>query len=130
MGISTNAYLVYGLSFDDGEIEAEALADHIGYEFPEGDDSMYDLEKPLQKLGLEVTSHCSSNYPMHIIGCGGRLYRNQSSCRTGQRQDGTRHVGADQGVPGGHEDFGFSGIHHFGDEFGWDDIGHSGLPES
>ncbi len=43
-----------------------------------------------------------------------------------QRQDGAGHVGADQGVAGGHENFGFTGIDHFGDEFGRRQIGHGG----
>ena len=32
-------------------------------------------------------------------------------------EDGAGHIGPDHGIPGGHEDFGFSGIHHLGDEF-------------
>ena len=34
-----------------------------------------------------------------------------------QREDRAGHIGADHRVPGRHEDFGFSGIHHLGDEF-------------
>ena len=41
-----------------------------------------------------------------------------------QRQDGAGHVGADHRVPGRHEDLGFTGVDHLGDEFCGREIGH------
>jgi hypothetical protein len=34
-----------------------------------------------------------------------------------QGKDGASHVRTDDGVPSGHEDFGFTCVDHFGDEF-------------
>jgi hypothetical protein len=45
----------------------------------------------------------------------------------GERQDGAGHVGADQRIAGGHEDFRFTGIDHLGDEFGGCQVGHGGF---
>ena len=41
-----------------------------------------------------------------------------------QRQDGTTHVRADEGVAGGHQHLGFTGIDHLGHELGGGEIGH------
>ncbi|MGY3360690.1 hypothetical protein ACVWZK_007353 [Bradyrhizobium sp. GM0.4] len=48
--------------------------------------------------------------------------RDGEPCR--ERQDGAGHVGADDGIPGGHEDFGLARIHHLGDEFRRREIRH------
>ena len=45
----------------------------------------------------------------------------------GKRQDGAGHVGANQGIAGGHENFRFASVNHFGDEFGGCQIGHGGF---
>ena len=42
----------------------------------------------------------------------------------GEGEDGAGHVGADQGVAGGHQQLGFAGVHHLGDELGGGEVGH------
>jgi hypothetical protein len=42
----------------------------------------------------------------------------------GQRQDGAGHVGTNQGIAGRHQQFGFPGVDHLGDEFSGCEIGH------
>ena len=56
------------------------------------------------------------------------LYGNGDGESRGERQDGAGHVGADQRIAGGHEDFRFTGVDHLGDEFCWRDIGHEFFP--
>jgi len=86
MGVSTNGILVYGLSFDEGELNHSKLAKFLGYESPQGeaDDADDDedagadadcerseaVDKLLKQQGLSLTWHCSYDFPMFIIGCG------------------------------------------------------------
>jgi hypothetical protein len=46
---------------------------------------------------------------------GLHIDRDCEHCR--QREDGTGHEGADDGVTCGHEDFGFARVHHLGHKF-------------
>lgn len=84
MGVSTNGILVYGLSFDEGELNQAKLAKFLGYETPQGEaaadeededpEDDYErseaVDKLLEKQGLSLTWHCSYDFPMFIIGCG------------------------------------------------------------
>ena len=77
MGVSTNAYLVYGLSFEEegGPEDFEKKLIEF-YEmpsknpkYPETDTDLFDVEEgPLKKLKLEIVGHCHSEYPMYVIG--------------------------------------------------------------
>lgn len=61
MGTSTNAIIVYGMPFDPEETDDEKVADVFGDQFE-------DLEEATKEVGLIVEWHCSSEYPMYIIG--------------------------------------------------------------
>lgn len=83
MSTSTDGILVYGLSFEEGALDVTALGEYLEFK-PEmseyyvkgaklhgtGELDVYDLGKPLKKLGLAVTHHCHCEYPMYILGCG------------------------------------------------------------
>jgi hypothetical protein len=77
MGVSTNAYLVYGLSFEDEGGPEDFREKLIKFfkmpeknpKYPDSDTELFDIEEgSLKKLGLEIVSHCHSEYPMYIIG--------------------------------------------------------------
>ena len=69
MGISTDAILVYGLSFDEGDLDVEDLAAYLNFRCTEDDAAPSDLYEPLEKRGLKCVTHQHCESPVYIIGC-------------------------------------------------------------
>src|SRR5690606_20530115 len=86
-------------------------------------------EHPGQQVEAHQVEHdeadreegCPQQRRPGLYGDGDGKYRRQ-------RQDRARHEGADKGVADRHEQLGFAGVDHLGDEFGWDKVGHGWIP--
>lgn len=63
MGVSTDAILVFGISLPEGS-DGEQIINCV----MENEENWQRLEKLQRKIGAEVVEHCSSGYPMYMIG--------------------------------------------------------------
>jgi hypothetical protein len=82
MGVSTNAYLAFGInlgeecpeSWGNGFDEYEYVKEKTGLVYPDGAkdspemDAYYqELFKRTKELPVEIVNHCSGNYPMYFV---------------------------------------------------------------
>lgn len=73
MGQCATAKLVYGLSFEEGELDHEKLADAFEVKMDPGDDdSDWEVEKAMKAdgKGIELVMHSSYEVDHFIIGVG------------------------------------------------------------
>lgn len=68
MGVSTDAILVYGIPLEKG-----AIGEHENDGPEEGPAWMVWSGDPVD--GIEIVSHCSGDYPMHIVAIAGSEVR-------------------------------------------------------
>lgn len=68
MGVSTDAFLFYGMTLDE-EGEPEWLENHIAN--ADGTDDVYDLgELLIKKFGVSLDSHCHYDAPYYFLTIG------------------------------------------------------------